>query len=427
MLDLLVIGAGLAGLQAAITAAQAGARVRLIAKGLSATHWAAGTVDVLGYAPAAEGAAPALVQRPLDAIAGVPAPHPYSLLGREGVASALDSFVALTHELGVPYEGSANGGNLLLPSPVGAPRPAFLAPRAQRGGDLSRPEPMLIVGFQGMRDFYPELIAANLNKQGFAARAAFLPLSLLNSQHDRNSVQLAHGLDNPRVTAKLAAELKRLLKPGERIGLPAILGLANHLGVLDDLRTQTGAVIFEIPTLPPSVPGIRLHAALRKHVEALGVRVEIGMEGIGFHAEGDAEGDAGNIQWVETSTSARPLKHRAAKYLLATGGILGGGFNSNHLGRVWEVIFDLPLTVPQQRHQWFQSQFLDPQGHPVFRGGVAVNGDWQPLKGDGTPVYRNLWAAGGLLAGGDYIQERSLEGVAIASGRAAATRLLQAA
>ncbi|MGB4975923.1 MAG: FAD-binding protein, partial [Anaerolineae bacterium] len=55
MLDLLVIGAGLAGLQAAITAAQAGARVRLIAKGLSATHWAAGTVDVLGYAPAAEG------------------------------------------------------------------------------------------------------------------------------------------------------------------------------------------------------------------------------------------------------------------------------------------------------------------------------------------------------------------------------------
>ena len=79
MLDLLVIGAGLAGLQAAITAAQAGARVRLIAKGLSATHWAAGTVDVLGYAPTAEGAAPALVQRPLDMIAGVPAPHPYSL------------------------------------------------------------------------------------------------------------------------------------------------------------------------------------------------------------------------------------------------------------------------------------------------------------------------------------------------------------
>ena len=420
MLDLLVIGAGLAGLQAAVTAAQAGARVRLIAKGLSATHWAAGTVDVLGYAPATEGAAPELVQRPLDAIAALPTAHPYGLLGREGVASALESFAALTRELGLLYEGSASGDNLLLPSPVGAARPAFLAPRGQRGGDLSRPEPMLIVGFQGMRDFYPELIAANLSKQGFAARAAFLPLSLLTTQSDRNTVQLAYGLDDSLVAARLGGELKRLVKPGERIGLPAILGVVNHQRVLDDLRTQTGAVVFEIPTLPPSVPGFRLHAALRKHVEALGVRVEIGMEGIGFHAEGDA------IQWVETSTSARPLKHRAAKYLLATGGILGGGFNSDHLGRVWEVIFNLPLTVPQQRHQWFQPQFMDPQGHPVFRGGVAVNGDWQPRQADGIPVYRNLWAAGGVLAGGDYIQERSLEGVALASGRAAAQRLMQA-
>ncbi len=288
MLDLLVIGAGLAGLQAAVSAAQAGARVRLIAKGLSATHWAAGTVDVLGYAPPTEGAAPELVQRPLDSIAALPADHPYGMLGREGVASALETFTALTRELGVPYEGSANGDNLLLPSPVGAPRPAFLAPRGQRGGDLSRPEPMLMVGFQGMRDFYPELIATNLSKQGFAARAAFLPLSLLTTQHDRNTVQLAYGMDDSLVTARLGKELKRLVKPGERIGLPAILGVVNHQRVLDDLRTQTGAAVFEIPTLPPSVPGFRLHAALRKHVEALGVRVEIAHGG---HRHLSAQGD----------------------------------------------------------------------------------------------------------------------------------------
>ncbi len=421
MLDLLVIGAGLAGLQAAVTAAQAGAKVRVIAKGMSATHWAAGTIDVLGYAATAADAAPAWVQRPLEAIAGLAAAHPYALLGPTGVSRGLDAFAALTQEIGVPYTGSASRDNLRLPSPVGAPRPAFLAPLGQVGGDLSRPEPMLIVGFQGMRDFYPELIAANLNKQGFAARAAFLPLSLLSRQHDRNTVQLAHALDDAAAAARLGAELKRLVRPGERIGLPAILGMDHHNRVLDALRSQTGAVVFEIPTLPPSVPGIRLHSALRRKVEGLGVRVEIGMEAIGFHAS------AGNIQWVETSTSARPLKHRAAKYLLATGGILGGGFNSDHLGRVWEVIFDLPLTAPQQRHQWFRPQFMAPQGHPVFSGGVAVNSAWQPLDAAGAPVYGNLWAAGGLLAGGDYIQERSLEGVAIASGRAAAMQLLQAA
>jgi len=51
MLDLLVIGAGLAGLSAAIVVAEAGLRVRVVTKGLSALHWAAGTIDLLGYLP----------------------------------------------------------------------------------------------------------------------------------------------------------------------------------------------------------------------------------------------------------------------------------------------------------------------------------------------------------------------------------------
>ena len=51
MLDLIVIGAGLTGLMAAHTAAQAGLKVKVIAKGLGALHWSAGTVDVLGYYP----------------------------------------------------------------------------------------------------------------------------------------------------------------------------------------------------------------------------------------------------------------------------------------------------------------------------------------------------------------------------------------
>ena len=63
--------------------------------------------------------------------------------------------------------------NLFLPSPAGAARPAFLAPQAQLAGDLSRSEPMLIVGFEGMRDFYPLLIAENLTKSGYQARAVY--------------------------------------------------------------------------------------------------------------------------------------------------------------------------------------------------------------------------------------------------------------
>jgi glycerol-3-phosphate dehydrogenase subunit B len=279
---------------------------------------------------------------------------------------------------------------------------------------------MLIVGFEGYRDFYPRLIAENLTRQGVAARAAFLSWETLTDQIDRNNAHLAAGLDEPGRAARLAQALRPLVQPGERIGLPAILGLARHAEIVAELEAVTGAAVFEIPTLPPSIPGMRLYHALRERLFARSVRVETNMEVIGFQAQA---GDPKRIEWVETETSARPLRHRAQAFLLATGGVLGGGFQSDHTGRFWETVFGLPLTVSQERRAWFRPQFLDPEGQPVFRGGVRVDARFQPLHEEGAPVYANLWAAGGALAEADPILERSLEGIAIATGMAVAERV----
>lgn len=416
--DLLVIGAGLSGLMAAYTAARAGQRVQVVTKGLGSMHWTAGTVDVLGYAADAP---QSVVQRPLEVLAALPAEHPYAVLGATRVQAALASFVALTREIGLPYTGGDE--NMLLPTAVGALRPTLLAPQAQANGDVRGKAPLLIVGFTGLRDFYPELITENLTKQGVPARAAFLPLDLLTSQSDRNSIHLAQALDERARRLRLGEALKRLVQPGERIGLPAVLGLDDHSAAMSDLQQAAGAVIFEIPTLPPSAPGMRLFKALRSKLWSLGVRVDSGMRAISANTA-PPNGTAGSVQWVETATSSRPLKHRARRYLLATGGILGGGFDSDHTGRVWETVFGLPLTIPQQRYHWFRPQFMDPAGQPVFRGGVAVNAALQPVNAAGQALYTNLWVAGGALAGADPIQERSLEGIALASGMAAAQAML---
>lgn len=426
MSDLFIVGAGLSGLMAAYTAVKAGLQVQVVAKGLGSMHWAAGTVDVMGYT-SEELSQP--VQRPLDAIQGLAATHPehpYALLGAHQVQAALDSFKALAGELGLPYAGATMAGdNLLLPSAVGALRPAYLAPQGQRAGDASRPEPLLIVGFRGLRDFYPELIAENLAKQGRQARAAFLPLSLLTEQSDRNNVHLAQALDDKARRMKLGGELKRLARSGERIGLPAILGLDDHAAAFADLQSAAGAPIFEIPTLPPSVPGMRLFKALRGRLWSLGVQIHAGIEAIGAETI-PANGVAGRVQWVETATSSRPLKNRAKAYLLATGGILGGGFDSDHTGKIWETVFGLPLTIPQKRYEWFRPAFMDPAGHPVFNGGVAVDGRMQPVDAAGKVIYDNLWAAGGALASVDPIQQHSLEGIAIATGMAAGQAIVRA-
>jgi glycerol-3-phosphate dehydrogenase subunit B len=141
------------------------------------------------------------------------------------------------------------------------------------------------------------------------------------------------------------------------------------------------------------------------------------MEAIGFHASN------GMIEYVETATAARPLQHAASRYLLATGGILGGGFVGGEDGIVRETIFKLPLTTPEGRDKWFRPRFFDEGGQPVFRGGVRVNRSLQPIDAHGNVVYRNLWAAGGALAGADPLVEHSLEGIALATGIAAASAI----
>jgi glycerol-3-phosphate dehydrogenase subunit B len=410
MIDLIVIGAGLSGLSAALTAAEAGLRVKVVGKGLNALHWSAATVDVLGYAPPRS----APVREPWTTLPRLSLDHPYQIVGPDRVAAAVGRFQQWMETARLPYAGGTVAGeNFMLPSPVGAMRPVYLAPLGQRGGDLSSEQPLLIVGFDGARDFYPHLVAEHLVKQHRTARALVLPTKLITQRSDANTVQLAAELDKPENLNRLAAALKAAVKPGERIGLPAILGMNDHAKVLATLTAASGATVFEIPTLPPSVPGLRLTAALRRLLDHYNVRVEVGMEVIGCHIED------GVIRWVETATSARPLRHAGRGFVLATGGVLGGGFQSDHHGRFWETIFNLPLTVPQDRSQWFRPLFLDPEGQPVFRGGVMVNATYQPLDGKGGVVLHNLWAAGGLLAGADPLQEHSLEGIALASGVAA--------
>lgn len=421
MLDLLVIGAGLSGLSAAIYAAQKGLSVRVVTKGLSALHWGTGSIDLFGYLP---NNTP--VDMPLAALDQLPAPHPFRQIEKAATSQAVVDLQNWAAEQGLPYISQENRANLWLPSAVGAKRPTYLAPAAQATARLDQLSPLLIVGFEGMRDFYPTLIADNLTHQGHPARALSLPLALISDRYDANTIQLAQGLEAPARLDALAQALRPQINPGERVAFPAILGVARHTQVIAQLESTLGVPIAEIPTLPPSVPGIRLHQALVRKLETLGARVESNMAAVEFGAQFGSESSKGAVQleWIATATGARPLRHRAHNFLLATGGFLGGGFESDHKGRVWESVFHLPLSLPAQRSQWFSYEFLDPAGHPLFQGGVVVNQAWHPVDAEGRVIYSNLWAAGNLLAHTDAIHTRSHEGVALVTAAAAAEVLV---
>lgn len=409
MNDILVIGAGLAGLTAAWQASSQGKKTRLVAKGWGATYWHSGCIDVLGHHPLDEQQP---VESPAEAVAQLIAEqpqHPYALIGLDRLAEALEAFQALFAQAGYPMHGSLER-NWLLPSAVGTFRPTCLAPEMMIAGDLRQDGSMLIVGFQQMGDFYPNLVADNLSLQGIPASHIRLDLPTLQARRFTTPTILARMLELPAFRAEMLTALRPHLGSAERIGFPAILGLDQPLVVKAALEAELGRPVFEIPVLPPSVPGIRLHRILKEAIEANGGQVYDGMKAVG------AAGLDGRITAVYTEAAARRRTHRANHFVLATGGILGGGIVTDHEGRVNETIFDLPVTAPARRTEWFRQEFMHKEGHPIYRAGLTVNRQLQPLNGGDQPLYDNLYAAGTTLAHCEVIRERSLEGVALATG-----------
>lgn len=407
-----MIGAGLAGLVAGWRAAIRGRHVEVIAKGWGALYWHAGCIDVLGYYPLDQSHRVQSPHRQLDQLRANQPQHPYSLLGHKSLTEALEALKGLCAADGYPLHGSLER-NWLLPSAVGTFRPTCLAPETMIAGDLSHHAPMLIVGFAHQNDFYPNLIADNLTRQGIPATHTTIELRTLAERNFNNATYIARKMEDPVFRAELVDRLKpRIGSDVERIGFPALLGLSGSIEVKEALETRLQRPVFEIPGLTPSIPGIRLHSILVQAIQAHGGRVHNGMQAIGAQADGD------RVTAVYTEASGRPRSHRHNRYVLATGGILGGGITTDYQGKVKEVVFDLPVAAPASRQDWFARSFLDKEGHPIYCAGLTVDDHFRPVDEVGRPIYDNLYAAGGTLAHYEMIRERSLEGVALATGYA---------
>ena len=407
--DLLVIGGGLAGLVTAWQAARNGKKVRLVTKGWGALHWGSGCVDVLGYFPMDN---PDPLQSPAEGITQLlrdhPS-HPYALIDLDQIEAALEAFKGLSAQYGYPLHGDLDK-NWLLPSALGTFRPTCLAPETMIAGDLRLSSPMLVVGFEQFNDFYPELIADNIACQGRLARGVTLDLPSLHRQRFVTGRVLASMFESDEFRQEFVASLKSRLQGVARVGLPAVLGLNNAVGIKRQLEAQLSLPVFEIPSLSPSISGIRLHNLLVQEVERLGGRVYDGMQALSAGMQGR------QVNVVYSEAAARMKPQQARIFVLATGGLLGGGFQAEYTGRARESVFDLPLSSPVDRSAWFQDRFLAAQGHPIFQAGPALARDFRPLDGEGQPVYENLFLVGGALGNCDPIHERSLEGLALATG-----------
>jgi glycerol-3-phosphate dehydrogenase subunit B len=408
--DAVVIGGGTAGLVAGARLAEGGARVCVLAKGVGSTHLAPGTIDVLGYAPDR-------VEEPgraLAELAAVRPDHPYALLGVEAVASGLQWLgerVAGGPLPGYRYVGGLER-NHLLPTAVGAVRPSALVPETMAAGDVRAATPVCVVGTRVLRDFHPALCAANLAKAGVDARSVEVEIDV--ERADQNALGLARRFDDAAWRAAFAARLAPLLGAEERVALPAMLGLRDPHAAWVDLEQRLGRAVFEVPTLPPSVSGMRLFEVLRAALRGAGGRLVLGSEVVG------GERENGRVVAVSAHAAGRDVRYVADSFVLATGGFASGAIELDSSWTTRETALDLPLRgVPGAGEPRFTSTYLAEQ--PMARVGVAVDAQ---LRAEGA---ENVLVAGAALPGAVPWRELSGEGIAVASGYRAASVILSQA
>ena len=405
--DTVVIGAGLAGLSCAAELAERGASVFLAAKGMATTHWTHGALDV---------AAPADAVTPRDGVRLLArrGAHPYRLLGGD-VDAAVSGHLSRTADQGLAHTGSLDAPLVDMPTAIGSLRRVAIVPAGQAAAvEPWRGDALVLVGFARYRDAWASYAARNLANAeweggpgGISAVEVELPET--DRLHNFNALTLSRLFDDPVWRAQALAAVASALPSGSaRLGLPAVLGLDRHAEVLADAEQITGRRIFEVPSLPPSIPGLRLFQALHARILGAGGRIQIGFDVVDIEREGS------RVAAIHTEAASRTLRLAADSFVLATGGIAGAGIRARPDGTLHERVFGLPVAAPP-REEWFSDDPLRP--HPLEAAGIEVDAELRPAE------LENVRVIGSALAGMHYLDQRCGDGVALASAHLAARSL----
>jgi glycerol-3-phosphate dehydrogenase subunit B len=398
--DLIVIGLGLAGLTAARTAIEMGAKVLIVGQGMGCLTLFGNTIDVLGEVPPATDLAEGVTRW----IATHP-DHPYALTGWEGIARSLAAFCELFPP---PYAfDPVGGGNSLVPTGAGTLRPAYLLPMTMSAGAGITAKDTLIVGLRGFKDFQGDTVSRHLK-----CRSETLSLPRYGLE-GLTALALARLMDEESFRERLGEAILRRIAGERRIGLPAVLGLTDPAGVIQTLEAVTGARVFEIPMLPPSIPGTRIFHRFREVLIAKGATFLMGNPVTGADVRGN------RCEGITLQNPPLSTVYRAEHYILAAGRFLGGGLSAD-MDRITEPIFHLPVSQPNARGEWFGERFFQPEAHPIHRAGIVTDRNLRPVDAEGKVVLENVLAAGSILAHHQAIEEHSREGIDIATGFMAA-------
>ena len=402
--ELLVIGSGLAGMAASLFALERGIDVAQVGN-TGAIAFTTGYLDLLGC----DGSG--FVDDPWQALTRLRKDeprHPLAKIAQDDIRAAFTRFTHALTDMGLGYSAPGQR-NVLALTPAGTLKPTLSLPLTMQPAipAMARGLDTLVVDFIGLNGFSARELVANLAPRWPGLRAQRIGFPDMDSGAEVYAEVLARAVEVPATRQRLAERIAPLLGGAQALGLPAILGVHRPDHVQRELQSLLGVPVFEIPTMPPAVPGVRLRELFETELPRRGValepqhrvkRLELSSEGVTARLE-DAYGE---------------VTIEAAAAVLATGRFTSGGLSADP-GGIRETLANLAVVQPEGRAAWYRADYFDPRGHAINRAGVSVDAQWRPLDAAGKPAHPRLFAAGSLLAHQDWMRQRCGAGVAIAT------------
>lgn len=404
--DTIIIGGGLAGLLCGLELTQRGLRCAIISRGQNGLHFSSGALDLLNMPPSAG------LHPHLTALIEQHPEHPYSAIGAEQVIEYARQAERLLAECGIAMQGTAQHSHQRV-TPLGALKNAWLSPHESATGPVADRR-VAVVGISGFADFQPHLAVPALCRAGARAEAVEIELPLLDPLRENasefRSVNIARVLDDERCWPELLAALQPIAGRSDRLLFPACFGLEDDR-LWRWLNDRLPCPLGLLPTLPPSVPGIRLHTALQRRFVKYG----------GTWLAGDEVTDVGYDRQRVLSLSTHnhgdvPLHARFV--VLASGSFFSNGLQADR-EKIYEPIFNLDITPLLPRTMWYQNDFFSPQ--PWQLCGVKTDPSLRAWR-NGQP-FDNLFAIGGVLGGFEPIAQSCGGGVSAITALHAARQI----
>ena len=277
--DCIIIGGGIAGLTCGIKCAGEGLRCAIISSGMSALHFSSGSIDLLGSHTGQD-----VVKEPyveLDRFIKENPTHPYAKCGGDTIRNAFSFFQAEANSQGLELCCNKEKNHFHV-TPAGTLKTTFLSQQSVfnkkiRDAFFKKPK-IAVINIDGFRDFYPAVGRANLKKNRLFKDCEVITGSISlpglksnpKNPHEFRSIDICRIIESYADLTKIAERISSAAGDADIVGIPAFLGLNNYHTIIRRLREETGYIIYEIPTLPPSILGMRLDNALKNRYAELG-------------------------------------------------------------------------------------------------------------------------------------------------------------